>query len=182
MQPIKHLANTLKALANSEHCLFTLSDLRGVMPEQTPAAFKALLSRAEQTGLLKRICRGLYLYPETCANDGLLLYRAAARLRAGEFNYISLESALSDAGVISQLPMNWVTLMSSGRTHIMDCGNFGKIEFIHTKKQAADLANQLVYDTRCHLWRANVGLALRDMKRTCRDTDLIDWEVAHELV
>jgi predicted transcriptional regulator of viral defense system len=182
MQPIKHLANTLKTLADAEHCLFTLNDLRGVLPEQTPAAFKALLSRAEHLDLLKRICRGLYLYPEACPNDGLLLYRAAARLRAGEFNYISLESALSDAGVISQLPINWVTLMSSGRTHIMDCGNFGKIEFIHTKKQAADLANQLVYDTRCHVWRASVALALRDMKRTRRDTDLIDWELADELV
>ncbi|MDD5391905.1 MAG: hypothetical protein PHE17_02675 [Thiothrix sp.] len=182
MQPSKQLLNTLKALADAEHFLFTLDDLRGVLPEQTLTAFRAMLARIEQTGLLKRVCRGLYFYPEVHPADGLLLYHVAARLRADEFNYISLESALSDAGVISQIPLSWVTIMSSGRSHIVDCGRYGKIEFIHTKKQPSDLLGQLGYDSRCHLWRASVALALKDMQQTRRDTTLIDWDTAHELV
>ena len=31
------------------------------------------------------------------------------------FNYISLETALSDEGVISQIPINRITIMSTGR-------------------------------------------------------------------
>lgn len=182
MQPIRQLAQVLENLADGEHYLFTLTDLRGVFPGYTRGTFRALISRAAKTGLLRRVCRGLYLYPKANYPGGLVLYHAAARLRAAEFNYISLESALSDAGVISQIPLNWVTLMSSGRSQIIDCGDFGTIEFIHTRKQAADLGDQLSYDPRCHLWRATVALAIRDMKAARRSLDLIDWEVAGEFV
>jgi predicted transcriptional regulator of viral defense system len=182
MQPTRQLAHVLEHLADDEHYLFTLTDLQGAFPGYTAGTFRALVSRAEKTGLLRRICRGLYLYPRVNYAHGLILYHAAARLRAAEFNYISLESALSDAGVISQIPMNWVTLMSSGRSQIMACGDFGTIEFIHTRKQAADLGSLLSYDPRCHLWRASVALAIRDMKAAKRSLDLIDWEVAGEFV
>jgi predicted transcriptional regulator of viral defense system len=182
MQPIKQLAHVLADLADDEHHLFTLADLRGALPGYTSGAFRALVSRAEKNGLLRRVCRGLYLYPRVNHDQGLILYHAAARLRAGEFNYISLESALSDAGVISQIPMHWVTLMSSGRSQIMACGDFGTIEFIHTTKTATDLADRLTYDPRCHLWRATVTLAIQDMKATKRNLDLIDWDVVREFV
>ena len=182
MQPIRQLAHVLENLADDEHHLFTLADMQGAIPGVTPGALRALVSRAEKTGLLKRVCRGLYLYPKVDYARGLLLYHAAARLRAAEFNYISLESALSDAGVISQIPLNWITLMSSGRSQVMACGDFGTIEFIHTAKQPADVADQLTYDPRCHLWRADVALALKDMKAARRSLDLIDTEMAGELV
>ncbi len=41
---------------------------------------------------------------------------------------------------------------------------------------------QLVYDPRCHLWRATVALALRDMKAARRDLDLVQEEVADDAV
>jgi predicted transcriptional regulator of viral defense system len=182
MQPIRKLAHVLENLADEEHHLFTLADVQGAIPGYSPGALRALVSRAEKTGLLRRVCRGLYLYPKVDHARGLILYHAAARLRAGEFNYISLESVLSDAGVISQVPINWITLMSSGRSQIMACGDLGTIEFIHTAKQPADLADQLSYDPRCHLWRASVALAIRDMKAAKRSLDLIDREAATELV
>ena len=110
------------------------------------------------------------------------MYHVAARLRADEFNYISLETASSDAGVISQVPINWISLMSSGRCHKIDCGSWGAIEFVHTRQEPNQLLNQLVYDSRCGLWRASVSLALRDMRVTRRSLDLIDWSVASEFV
>lgn len=115
-------------------------------------------------------------------SDGLLLFRVAARLRADGLNYISLETALSDAGVISQVPINWVTLMSSGRSNTISCGRWGTIEFVHTRQQAGELASQLHYDSRCALWRASVPLALRDMRTTHRSLNLVDESVAHEFV
>jgi hypothetical protein len=113
---------------------------------------------------------------------GLVLFHAAARLRADTFNYISLETALSDAGVISQIPINWVALMSSGRSSTIRCGAWGTIEFVHTCKGPDDVASQLHYDARCHLWRASVGLAVQDMRATRRNMDLIDWSIVNESV
>jgi len=63
------------------------------------------------------------MYPRVAYPAGLVLFHTGARLRASGFNYISLETILSDAGVISQIPMNWITLMSSGRTTTVSCGN-----------------------------------------------------------
>ena len=180
-QPSRILAHILEELADSEHYLFALSDLRGALPAMNDGAFKTMLSRAEKRGLLHRVCRGLYLYPKVDYPRGVLLFHAAARLRAAEFNYISLETALSDAGVISQVPINWITLMSSGRGNVVHCGEFGTIEFVHTRKTPETLAGKLTYDRRCRLWRASVAQALRDMRDTRRNTDLIDWQAAHEL-
>jgi predicted transcriptional regulator of viral defense system len=180
VQPIKQLASTLRSLADRDHCVFASSDLAAAVPECSQLA--VLLSRATQSGLLKRVCRGIYLYPLPDYPAGDLLFHAAARLRAGEFNYISLETALSDAGVISQVPLNWITLLSSGRSHVVNCGDYGHIEFVHTEQRPEDLADELTYDSDRHLWRASVNQALRDMKVTRRNLELIDWEVAHELV
>ena len=180
MQSSKQLARTLGKIADQEHFLFSPADLCSLFQELSSEALHALIGRAVKNDLLQRVCRGIYLYPVKGYPSGLLLYRVAARLRAHEFNYISLESALSDSGVISQIPLNWITLMSSGRSHTINCGKWGHIEFIHTKKSLAQLAPDLVYDKNCGLWRASVPLALRDMKCTRRNSDLIVGGVAHE--
>ncbi len=181
MQPIRYLMQNLAKLANLDHCIFTPSDLRALLPKLSEAAFKTLLSRAVREKYLERVCRGLYFYPQV-APSGLLLFHAAARLRAAGFNYISLETALSQAGVISQVPFNWISVMSSGRSNVISCGRFGTIEFVHTKQLPQQLASQLQYDSQCKLWRANVTLALRDMRATHRNLDLIDWSVVNELI
>jgi len=180
MQPLKQLAQALRLLADREHCVFAASDLAAAVPECRHVA--VLLSRAAKTGLLKRVCRGIYLYAVPDYPTGHLLFHAAARLRAGEFNYISLESVLSDAGVISQVPMNWISIMTSGRSHVVDCGNYGHIEFVHTAQRPDDVSQELTYDQDRRLWRASVRQALRDMKATRRSMELVDEETLRELV
>lgn len=180
MQPLKQLAHVLRTLADQDHCLFAASDLAAAVPGCRQLA--VLLSRATKAGLLKRVCRGIYLYPVPNYPAETLLFHAAARLRAGEFNYISLETALSDAGVISQVPINWITLMTSGRSHVVDCGDHGHIEFVHTSQRPGDLTGELTYDPHRGLWRASVRQALRDMKATRRSMELVDEEAARELV
>lgn len=181
-QPIKNLALLLEQWADQQNYLFASSDLRSAFPDLTTGAFKALLARAARSGLLKRVCKGIYLYPRVSYPAGLVLFHTAAKLRADFFNYLSLETVLSDAGVISQMPLYWITLMSSGRSHIVPCHDFGHIEFVHTKRRPNDVAEQLTYDPRCRLWRASIALALYDMKCTRRCTELIDWDLAYELI
>jgi hypothetical protein len=180
MQPIRQLERLLEDLATPEHYLFSAADLQGACPLATDPA--VLLHRAQKAGLLRRVCRGIYLYPRVDLPRGRILFHAAALLRADEFNYLSLETALSDAGLISQIPIDRITLMSSGRTNTIPCGDFGRIEFVHTARRPADVAGQLAYDSACRLWRAVPALALRDMRATRRDLSLVNPEVAHELV
>ena len=174
MQPLKKLALTLESLADGEHSLFASSDLEAAFGgyEHLPV----LLSRAVKAGLLKRVCRGIYLYPKAGYPLGDLLFHTAARLRAAEFNYISLETALSDEGLISQVPMNWITIMSSGRSHTVDCGEFGHIEFVHTEQRPEEISGELAYDAGRHLWHASQKQALRDMRVTRRSMDLVKIE------
>ena len=176
------LGNWIGKHASDEHYLFTLQDLRSLCPELSENAFKTTMSRMASAGYLIRICRGLYAHRASIPATGLFLFHVAAVLRASMFNYISLETVLSDCGIISQIPMQWITLMSSGRNGIISCGEFGTVEFIHTRRKPTDIMQQLSYDARCGLWRASPALALRDMKITHRNCDLIDWDAANEFI
>jgi len=182
MQPIKRLSQILADLIDPDHYLFTLSDLRAALPDLSSATFKVLLSRAERSGLIQRVCRGVYLYDRIPYPSGLVLFHTASRLRADCFSYISLETALSDAGIISQVPINWITLMTSGRSGIIRCGNWGTIEYVHTRKRPEVLQDQLRYDRNCRNWRASVRLALIDMRDARRNMDLVDRSVVDELI
>lgn len=181
-QPMRRLIRNLARLASQERYLFTPDDLRALVPDLSDGAYKTLLSRAASEGDLARVCRGLYLFEPVKPSSGLVLFHAAARLRATQFNYISLETALSDSGVISQIPINWITLMSSGRSSKISCGRWGTIEFVHTRQKPQALVGQVHYDSRCRLWRATPQQALRDMKAARRNMDLIDWSIANEFV
>ena len=70
--------------------------------------------------------------------------------------------------------------MSSGRSNVISCEEFGTIEYVHTWQKPELLMHQLTYDHRCGLWRANVHFAIRDMKATHRNCDLIDWSIGDE--
>lgn len=182
MQPRKILMEWLQEHANHDRYLFNLRDIKGLFPKLSEKALKTLLSRTAQQGPLERICRGLYAYKSPLFSKGLLLFHAASYLRSNEFNYISLETLLSDAGVISQIPINYITIMSSGSSYKIDCGRYGTIEFVHTTQKPTAIMDELIYDKECRLWRASIQLALRDMKKTRRNCDLIDWDIVNEFI
>lgn len=73
MQPIRQLAHALRLLADREHCVFAASDLAAAVPGCGHLA--GLLSRAVKTGLLERVCRGIYLYPVPDYPAGHLLFQ-----------------------------------------------------------------------------------------------------------
>ncbi|TVQ20230.1 MAG: hypothetical protein EA382_15390 [Spirochaetaceae bacterium] len=182
MQPLAMLRTTLGRLADSEHYLFSATDLRALFARQSYDAFRRLLSRATEAGVLERVCRGVYIVPGVPYERGYELFHAAARLRAHTLTYISLETALSDAGAISQVPVGRITLMSTGRTAIVSCGRFGEIEFRHTERTPDQISPGLVYDAPCRLWRALPELAIRDLRAVGRSLDLVDWSAVYEPV
>jgi predicted transcriptional regulator of viral defense system len=180
MQPVKVFAETLMQLADREHYLFSLRDLHALLPELSYNSFKTLVSRVARTGPLRRLCRNLYIFERVDYPRDRVLFHAAARLRAECFNYLSLETVLSDDGLISQIPFSWITIMSSGRSGTIECDGFGTIEFIHTSKKPERLASELTWDKECRLWRASVRLALADMRSTKRPIDLVTGDLVAE--
>lgn len=182
MQPTQYLKNWLSTQPAHSPQALTPRDLRALYPHLSDGAFKTLLSRAVKANILRRPCRGIYIPAEATFSDGQLLFHIANQLRPNEFNYISLETALSDAGVISQIPMNWVCILSSGRSNLISCGNHGTIEFVHTSRQPNDVLEDLTYNHARGMWQASVSLAIQDMKMCRRNCDLIDWEAAREFI
>lgn len=176
MQPIKILEDWLNRYAKEDRYLFSLQDMIPLFPDLSINALRTLLCRASKKKLLERVCRNLYAFKPQLSR-GRLLFHAAAYLRSNEFNYISLETVLSEAGIISQIPINAITIMTSGRSNIISCGKFGTIEFIHTQRLPHTLNKHLQYDADCRMWRADISLALRDIKRVRRNIDLINEDI-----
>ena len=171
MQPIQQLEQWL-LISHSTRIggLYSTASFRSLFPDLNPGAYRALLHRAEKRGLLERVCQGIYQYAGAPDTSGLILFHAAALLRAQHFNYISLETVLSEAGLISQIPIAWITLVSSGRSATIGCGRFGTIEFMHTERAMSQVIDELSYDSGRHLYRASPKLALADMRRFDRST------------
>lgn len=181
MQPSRHFMKILHEIASAQRYLFTPSDLAALLPDMEDSAFKSLLSRLVSRGELARVCRGLYRAGWIDISHGWILHHAAARLRSGTFSYLSLESILSETGVISQIPMQTITLMTRGRGGDIRCGKQGRIAFTHTAQTPEQVMNNLTYDPDRRLWIANQEQALRDLRQTRRNTDLLQ-ELPHESV
>ena len=169
MQSLQILKNHLEKLADTEHYLFSVSDFSSLFPQKSQTALLVLLGRAVKNGFLVRVCRGYYIYQKTAYPKDLLLHHLAARMRSDYFCYLSLETVLSEEGIISQIPLGCVTLMTSGRSGVINCGRFGRIEFTHTKKSPASIGHLLTYDFRYGLWRASTQLALQDLRTAGRE-------------
>ncbi len=165
MQPSQGVIRVLRHLASRERYLFTLADLMQLAPQLTREAFKVLLHRLVQRGELERVCRGVYLYPFVEYPSHLTLYHVVSMVRPSHVNYLSRESVLSEAGILSQVPINWIAVMSSGRSTTLSAGRFGTIEFIHTKRDFASYADALTYDQERRLWVASPSLARADLVR-----------------
>ena len=170
MQPMQKLKINLEKLADPEHYLFSVDDFSALFPLKSQAALLVLLGRAEKNGSLERVCKGYYIYQKVAYPKDLLLFHLAARVRSDYFCYLSLETVLSEDGVISQIPLSCVTIMTSGRSGVINCGRFGRIEFTHTKKSPSDIEHLLTYDFRYGFWRASAQLALQDLRATGRES------------
>ena len=174
MTHLRTIENELQKLVDENNYLFSSTDLRILLPELSDSAFKSLLYRLCKKGYLHRIVKGLFLYPHAAFSKGDLLFHAAGKLRNSHFNYLSLETVLSREGVISQIPFQWISLMSSGRSNKIICNEYGTIEFIHTKRKPSQILQHLTYDPLLRLWVADTHLAMEDMKNSHRSLE--DYE------
>ncbi len=157
--------------------VFTKKDLAKVFREDSAHALDASLVRLVNNGVLSRVAKGVYVNALS-PNRGLdTIELIAVALRRGEYSYVSLECALSDYGVISQIPMR-LTVMTTGRRGEYRTP-FGTIEFTHTARPWLDVVDG-VRDVGRPLRFATKETAYRDLKRVGRNMDLIDESVLYE--
>jgi hypothetical protein len=157
---------------------FTPATFSALLGEVDPKYLNLMMKRLADQGVLIRAARGVYVNPHarsvpTDIRGGLIRY-----LRPREVSYVSLESKLSEAGVISQVA-TVLTCMTTGSPGRFDTP-WGAIEFTHTDR---DIEPEIdVYRRDDGVLEASVERAARDLRRVGRNTDLIDDEVLAEAV
>jgi len=157
------LEKILEEFADNNNFIFTVNSLYSVFPELSESNINQLLCRANKSGLLERVCKGVYVYTKVKYDPSSVLFLCAKTLRYSDCMYVSLETVLSSLSVISQQMLSFVTIVTSGRSGIIDCSRFGKIEFVHSDKIDTG-SGDIKYDMKTGLFWANKELAQKDMK------------------
>jgi predicted transcriptional regulator of viral defense system len=152
--------------------VFTKHDLAMMFSEDNLKALEEGLNRLVKAGILGRACKGIYVNAQARSVDSYLIEHIAKTLRRGEYNYISLESALSEYGLISQIPIHHLTVMTTGRSGIYKT-LYGVIEFTHTKRPVASILSSMHKVEKRPLRIATKETAIRDLKRVGRNVHLL---------
>jgi predicted transcriptional regulator of viral defense system len=165
----------LREMDEKNKYVFTKHDLAKLFSKDNEKAFDEGLNRLVKAGIMKRVCRGIYVNSYAQSFDSYTIEHIAKALRRNEYNYVSLESILSEYGVISQIPLNRLTVMTTGRKGIYKTF-YGIIEFTHTKRSIINILAHIKTVKERPLRIATKKTALRDLKRVGRNLHLIQTE------
>jgi len=169
---------TFSEWAQRGRVVFSLADLAKLFPDDRRKTLLAALGRLVNEGILARACRGVYVYLLAGNGGPHLIEQIAVTLRRGDYSYVSLESALSEYGAISQVPVDRLTVMTTGRSGVYRT-QWGIIEFTHTKRSPLDILENCRPVGR-PLRLATPQAAWRDLKRVGRNTHLVDLGVLRD--
>ncbi len=159
--------------------VFTRRDLARLFPDDSPKALTLGLARLTEKGLLERACRGVYVNPLAASANSRTLEQIAVAMRRGEYNYLSLESMLSEYGIISQIPLDRLTVMTTGRKGVYRTP-WGVIEFTHTARPVEAILDGSTVTAERPLRLATPHTAWRDLKRVGRNLELVDQEALND--
>lgn len=171
---IQNAQNKLVSWGRQGVYLFSKRDLEKLF-EEKGSTLNSTIRRLESADILGHIARGLYIYLFSERIGSVTIEDIALRLRRGEYCYLSLESAASLWGFISQIPLDRITVVTTGREGTFRTP-YGTIEFVHTNSSPDDILTSTVERPGHPLRIATKERALRDLLRCHRSRDLIDWE------
>lgn len=157
--------------------VFRKSDL-GIILDESGRMLDQTLARLVRAGVLERPAHGVYLFAYSRNIGPVTIEHIARNLRRGELTYESLESALSLHSVISQIPVDRLTLMTTGRSGEYRTP-YGVIEFTHTKQPVERILPELVEREGHALPLASKRLAYDNLRSARRNLDLIDEGELH---
>jgi predicted transcriptional regulator of viral defense system len=165
----------LRKFDKKQRYVFTKHDLAKLFPHDSAKTLDEGLKRLVKAGLLKRACRGVYVNSHAKSFDSYVIEHIAKALRRDEYNYLSLESMLSEYGIISQIPLDRLTIMTTGRKGTYKT-LYGVIEFTHTKRSLINILEHIQTVKERPLRIASKETAVRDLKRVGRNLHLLNIE------
>jgi hypothetical protein len=157
---------------------FTPSTFGALLDNPAPNYLKLMMKRLADQGVLTRAARGVYVNPRARSLPSDVRAGLVRFLRPREISYVSLESKLSEAGAISQVP-TVLTCMTTGSPGRFDTP-WGVIEFTHTDRDI-ELGTD-VHWRDDGMFEATVERSARDLRRVGRNVDLIDPETLAEAI
>ncbi len=163
---------TAKAIENGA-CVFSLADIATLLAMADKQAVAKVMHRACKDGLFITVAKGLYVSGLHLVDPISIMYAIANKLRAGCSNYVSLESQLSFVGEISQIPIDRITIITTGRKAVFKTP-YGVIEFTHTKRTPSQIALGVYFDGNINMFRATTGQAIMDLKRVGRNVQMLE--------
>ncbi len=176
------LLHRLAELERRDIFVVAKRDIEKLFPEETEKSMEKSLQRMVRDRLLVKAARGVYVNPAAASrNPGWTIEEVAKALRPGKLCYVSLESMLSEHGVISQIPVSRLTVMTTGAsgTHTTP---YGVIEFTHTKRSRPEMLARTVFVKGRPLRIAKKRAAVQDLRRVGRNTDMLDSEELPDVV
>lgn len=148
---------------------FDLARLKMIFNEKD-ASLKTALMRHVKAGIITRVCRGIYVNPRGRSLPVEPLLSLVSFMRPYEFSYLSLESVLSDAGWISQIPFCY-TVMTTGRSSVYNTP-YGVLEFTHTTNPAK--TPDVEFDSSRDIYVASAERAYQELRHVRRNLDLVE--------
>ena len=164
--------STLKAVNSGHSGLFTTTDLALLTDSKLGSNFNKFLHNAVKTNVLEKVCKTVFINPMCPPTGKGVLIKIANILHWDKFVYVSLESQLSYLGCISQLTMDRVTLMTTGRKGVIKT-KYGVIEFTHTRRNIHSIEKGVYFDPEVGAFRATKEKAIKDLKRVGRNVEML---------
>lgn len=165
---------------NTGILFFRLSDLR-LWPENTESddSLRESIKHYCAAGLFLRVCDGIYIngLVNPFQKNPFARYSLANELRPNSKNWESLESRLSDIGIISQVP-NRLTFMTTGKAGIEKTA-LGTFEFSHAP---VNFDPDVRFLEETGSFHATASQAWKDLQFVNRNTDLVDLEALGEAI
>jgi predicted transcriptional regulator of viral defense system len=177
---IKEAIFRLEELDKKGIHVFSRADLAAELAVDAPRILANLLRILIKQQILERVARGVFVSQFNCSRRSYIIEEIACVLRRGHFNYVSLESILSEFGVISQIMISRITVMTTGVSGIF-MTPYGIIEFTHTKRSLDSLQARTISVEGRPLLIATKQAGVADLKRVGRNVHMIDFDELHSL-
>lgn len=167
--------NQLREMDAKYSCYVYCKNELAVVLDEQGQELNRTLSNLVSTKTLVHAARGVYVFAYSSHLGEEALHQVAKRLRSGELVWESLESTLSRWNVISQIPMDRVMFMTTGRE-----GEFrtvyGAIEFTHCEFSWSRILPNLIVRGDGLAPLTSKQWAYRDLKAVGRNLDLVDMD------
>lgn len=152
--------------------VYAKRDLAKIFAVPSENTLNQTLSRFVKKGILVRAAQGVYVFAQSARIGATTIEDVALALRPGEHIFESMESALSQWGEISQIPIDRITLVTTGRKGEYRTP-YGTIEFTHTESSPLEIIENTVDRPGHPVPIATREYAIVNLKRSKRNLSML---------